>query len=119
MPAMVMSQYPRALTDPGDVTTSCLRKSQVGEEGWWPIDQIKGLGTSLPSSLKSEQQTCHSVAQSFFFSWWTEHFLGGFSSSGVWSSARQLKSSLGPLGIGGICSSFSKQIDPLTSSSPG
>lgn len=51
MPAMVMSQSPRGLTDQGDVTTSCPRKSQVGEEGLWPIELIKGLGTFLPFSL--------------------------------------------------------------------
>lgn len=72
MPAMVMSQYPRALTDQGDVTTSCRRKSQVGEEGRWPIEQIKGLGTSLPSSLgKSSRHILPFCGPDIFFSWWT------------------------------------------------
>lgn len=50
MPAMGMTQSPGALADQGDVTASCPRKSRVGEESLWPIEQIKGLGTLLPSS---------------------------------------------------------------------
>lgn len=80
MPAMVMSQYPRALTDPGDVTTSCLRKSQVGEEGWWPIDQIKGLGTFLPSSLSPSSRHAIRWHRAFFS-------VGGQSTSWVASPA--------------------------------
>lgn len=94
MPAMVMSQSPRALTDQGDVTTSCPRKSQVGEEGLWPIELIKGLGTFLPFSLgRSSRNMLSILLHKDFPSWWTEHFLGGFSA---------VKSSLGPLGIVGI-----------------
>lgn len=61
MPAMVMSQSPRALTDQGDVTTSCPRKSQVGEEGLWPIELIKGLGTFLPFSLGRSSRNMLSI----------------------------------------------------------
>lgn len=119
MPAMVMSQSPGGLTDQGDITTSCPRKSQVGEEGLWPIEQIKYLGTFLPSSLgRSSRNILAILLHQDFSSWWTEHFLGGLSNSGVWSSALQLKTSLGPLGIGRVCSSFSKQIDPLKTPSP-
>lgn len=52
MPAILMTQSRRLLTNQGDVTTSCLRKSLGGGgRGLWQVDKIKGLGTSPLSFL--------------------------------------------------------------------
>lgn len=70
MPAILMTQSRRLLTNQGDVTTSCLRKSLWrGRRGLWQVDRIKGLGTSplsfllvFPFRYNLKECTCPSVS---------------------------------------------------------
>ena len=113
MPAILMTQSRRLLTNQGDVTTSCLRKSLGGGgRGLWQVDKIKGLGTSplsfllvFPLGIISRnvlvplfQQWLVFFGLNSLFSRWTKHSLKAHPSSGVcfciqqlWATAFHLK----------------------------